>query len=410
MAGNARILVIDQDLETRAEMEKGLNRAEMIVVGGAGYGAEALSLAAEVRPTVVLVGMEEPAARALQTIESLADLLPEAPILVYSSLDDAESARKAVVAGARDYLTKPCKIEEVVKAVRGALAQQERRRALISGAGSPNPTGAGMIITVFGAKGGIGKTTISTNLATALVDMNAGSAVIVDVDTIFGDTAMMLDVAVEQSLIEAVNRVDELSRQTIGDFLARHHSGVEVLPAPFEPIDWRHVNGEALEKVLTLLAQTHDFVIVDCPATLTDLVAVALDKATIVLLLTSLDITSVKDTTTALKLLQKGISKDEKIRLVVNHATGANSVTESDVSSVLHREIFWSIPHDAEIAASAQLGTPVVIDRPGSKVSQAVRGMAASLAGVEQHKNGYANGHRNGERTSTGLLTRLFGR
>lgn len=408
MAGNARILIVDQDLETRAELEKGLNRAEIIVVGGSGYGAEALSLASELRPSVVLVGVEEPLPRALQTVESLAEMLPHSPILVYSSRSDSESARKAVIAGARDYITKPLHVEEVVKAVNNALAQQERRRALSAGGQASELKGAGMVITVFGAKGGIGKTTVSTNLATAFASINAGSSVIVDVDTVFGDTAMMLDVPMEMSLIEAVNRADDLNRGNIGDYLTRHQSGVQVLPAPFEPLDWRNVNPDAVEKVLTLLAQTHDFVLVDCPATLTDLVAVALDKATVVLLLTSLDITSVKDTTTALKLLKKGIGDEEKIRLVVNHATSANSVTEEDVSKVLRRDIFWSIPHDAEIAASAQLGTPVVIDRPYSRVSQAIRELAAVLAGVEvQH---VANGHRNGERAQSGLLTKLFGR
>jgi len=408
MAGNARILIVDQDLEAKADLEKGLNGADSVVVGTSGYGAEALTLASELRPTVVLVGVEEPLARALQTVESLAEVVPHAPILVYSSLSDSDSARKAVVAGACDYLTKPLTIDEVAKAVKNALAQQERRRALLTGNGGSDVKGAGMIITVFGAKGGIGKTTVSTNLATALSSINAGSSVIVDVDTVFGDTAMMLDVPMEMSLIEAVNHVGELNRDNISDYLTRHQSGVHVLPAPFEPMDWRSVEPEAVDRVLTLLAQTHDFVLVDCPATLTDLVAVALEKATIILLLTSLDITSVKDSTTALKLLKTGIGDDDKIRIVVNHATGANSVTEADVSKVLRREVFWSIPHDPEIASSAQLGTPVVIDRPYSKVSQAIRELAGALAGVEIPRA--AIGRTNGDTVQTGLLTKLFGR
>jgi pilus assembly protein CpaE len=408
MAGNARILIVDQDLETKADLEKGLNRADIVVVGTAGYGAEALTLASELRPSAVVVGVEEPLPRALQTVESLADMLPNSPILVYSSLSDSDSARKAVVAGACDYLTKPLTVEDIATAVKRALVQQERRRALQNGGDTSELKGAGMIITVFGAKGGIGKTTVSTNLATALCSINAGSAVLVDVDTVFGDTAMMLDVPMEMSLIEAVNRAHDLNRDNISDYLTRHQSGVHVLPAPFEPMDWRSVDTAAVDKVLTLLAQTHDFVLVDCPATLTDLVAVALEKATVVLLLTSLDITSVKDTTTALKLLKAGISDDEKIRIVVNHATGADSVTEGDVSKVLRREVFWSIPHDSEIAASAQLGTPAVIDRPYSRVSRAIRDLAATLAGVEiQHST---NGHTNGDRAQAGLLTKLFGR
>ncbi len=407
MAGNPRVLVVDQDFETRAELQKGLVRAQFIVMGGVGYGAEALSLAAELKPSAVLVGVEDPPARALQTIESLTELLPDSPVLAYSSQTDADSARKAVVAGARDYLTKPLKMDEVIKAVQTALAQQERRRALLSGESVTGPRSAGMIITIFGAKGGIGKTTTAINLAAGLVTINAGSAVLVDMDTVFGDAAMMLDLPVEASLVDAAANIDGLDRASLGSYLVRHSSGLKVLPAPFEPTDWRNVSPEAVEKVLTLLAQTHDFVILDCPATFTDLVAVALDKATIVLLLTSLDITSIKDTTTALKLLTGGMTNEDKIKLVINRATNVNSVREEDVRKVLRREVFWSLPHDEEISASAQLGTPVVIDRPQSRISETIREMAATLAGVEIS---YGKNGQNAEPAASGLLTRLFKR
>lgn len=407
MAGNPRILVVDQDFEARAELQKGLVRASFIVMGGVGYGAEALSLAAELKPNVMLVGVEDPPARALQTIESLSELLPDSPIVAYSSQKDAESARKAMVAGARDYLTKPLKMDEVIKAVRTALSQQERRRALRSGESVAGPRSAGMVITIFGAKGGIGKTTMATNLAAALVAINAGSAVVVDVDTIFGDAAMMLDIPVELSLTDAAERVEELDRESLGDSLARHSSGIRMLPAPFEPTDWRNVSPEAVDKVLTLLAQTHDFVIVDCPATFTDLVAVALEKATVVLMLTSLDITSIKDTTTAFKLLSGGMDNQDKIKLVVNRATNVNSVREEDVSKVLRRDVFWSVPHDAQVSASLQMGTPVVIDRPLSEVSETIREMAATLAGVEIS---YSGNGGSAEPVANGLFGRLFKR
>jgi pilus assembly protein CpaE len=406
MAGNPRILVVDQDFEARAELQKGLVRASFIVVGGVGYGAEALSLAAELKPNVILVGIEEPPARALQTIESLTELLPDSPIVAYSSQTDAESARRAVVSGARDYLTKPLKIPEMIKAVEIALSQQERRRALLSGEPDFSPKSAGMVIAVFGAKGGIGKTTVATNLATAFVKINAGNSVLVDVDTVFGDAAMMLDVPVEMSLVDTAARIDDLDRESMANCLVRHHSGLAVLPAPFEPTDWRNVNTEAVDKVLRLLAQTHDFVVVDCPATFTDLVAVALEQATVVLLLTSLDITSIKDTTIAFKLLSGGIQNEDKIKLVVNHATNVHSIREEDVGKVLRREVFWSVPFEEEISASAEVGTPVVIDRPGCGFSETIRGMAAVLAGVETSHG------TNGRRTESvpGMFMRLFKR
>ena len=239
--------------------------------------------------------------------------------------------------------------------------------------------------------------------------MDAGSAVVVDIDTIFGDAAMMLDVPVEASLVDAASRVNELDRESLGGSLARHQSGVRVLGTPYEPTDWRDVSPEAVDKVITVLAQTHDFVVLDCPATFTDLVAVALEKATVVLLMTSLDITSIKNTGTALKLLNGGMDNEEKIKLIINHATSTNSLGEGDVSRVLGREVFWSIPHDEELGSSAQLGAPAVADRPHSKVSETIMKLAAMLAGFEMSYAGGGNGHANGAARS-GLLSRLFKR
>jgi pilus assembly protein CpaE len=409
MAGNPRILVVDQDFENRAELQKGLVRSSFIVLGGVGYGAEALSLASELRPQVILVGVEEPAARPLQTIESLSEVLADSPIIAYSALSDAESVRRAVLAGARDYLTRPLKTEVVIKAIETALAQQERRTALRNGEPLPDARTGGMTVTIFGAKGGVGKTTIATNLATALVGLNAGSAVLVDLDTVFGDAAMMLDVPAESNIVDVSAQIEELDRESIGGSLVQHGSGVKVLPAPFEPVDWRNIRVDALEKTLTLLAQTHDFVIVDCPPTFTDLVAAALDQSTVVLLVTSLDITSVKGTATAMKLIQKGNTNGDKIKLTVNRATGVNGVGQEDVSKVLHREIFWSIPYDPQVGASAQVGTPVVMDRPSSEVSQSILELAAQLAGL-QPLPGDATGNGHKARSNGGLLGRVFGR
>lgn len=382
MAGNPRVLVVDHDPDARAEVQKGLARSRFIVVGGVGYGAEALSMAAELKPQVVLVGVEHPIARALQTIESLSELLPDSPTIAYSRANDSESVRRAVLAGARDYLTKPLRAEDVIRAVEMALVQQERRKALQSGPGGEARSG-GMILTVFGAKGGIGRTTIATNLATAFVTRSAGTAVLVDTDTIFGDVAMMMDIPVDANLVEAADRLNELDRETISRYLVRHHSGLHILPAPFDPTDWRNVSPDAVGRVLTLLAQTHDFVVVDTPPTFTDLVAVALERATVVLLITSLDITAVKGTTSALKLLDSSMLRQDRIKLIVNDSTGVSSLVESDVSRVLGREVFWSIPYDEEIGSSLQLGTPVVIDKPASPVSRCIVEIASEFAGVQ---------------------------
>jgi pilus assembly protein CpaE len=382
MAKNARVLLVDEDVESRGDVQRRLVKSQFVVVGACGYGAQAVSLASELAPEAVLVGVEEPMARPLQTIEALCGVLSYVPVIAYSSRTDAESARRAVLAGARDYLTKPFKPGQPAQSILAALDQVKSRQARESGQ-TAQPIASGIVITVYGAKGGIGKTTIAANLATALAQVTGGSVALADMDTKFGDVAIMMDIPVERTIVELARRADELDRELVRDYLVHHSSQVHVLPAPFEPSEWHTIKPPQMEKIIAVLAQTHDFVVLDTAATFDDLVAVALDKANIVLLVTSMDISSIKNTVVVLKLLASSSFPQEKVKLTINHASATNSLKEEDVKSVLNQEVFWRIPYDEGVGASVQLGKPVVMARPRARVSQSILDLAAVLSGKE---------------------------
>jgi pilus assembly protein CpaE len=380
MAKTARVLIVDEDLESRGDVQRRLVRSQFVVAGAAGYGAQAVSLANETAPEAVLVGIEEPLARALQTIEALCGVPSHVPVIAYSSRTDAETARRAVLAGARDYLTKPFKLGQPGQSILEQLARRQAREE-----GQPaQPITSGIVITVYGAKGGIGKTTIAANLATALAQEGGGSVALVDMDTQFGDVAIMMDIPVEKTIVDLARRADEIDRELIGDYLVKHSSNVRILPAPFEPSQWRSVTPDQMGKIITVLAQTHDFVVLDTAATFNDVVAVALDKANVVLLVTSMDISSIKNTLVVLKLLSSSSFPQDKVKLTINHASATNTVKEEDVRNILKQDIFWRIPYDEGVGASVQLGKPVVVARPGARVSQSIVDLAVVLSGKEK--------------------------
>jgi pilus assembly protein CpaE len=362
--------------------------AHFAVTGEAGYGIEAVTVAQEKLPDVFLVSVEEPVARALQTIESLADAVPGAPTIVYSSMADAASVRRAMVAGARDYLIKPVKPEELMRSIHSVLEQEERKRMRM--AGQTMETAAhGTIITIFGAKGGIGKTTIATNLATALVRSTGSTVVLVDMDTRFGDVAIMMDVPVEQSIADVARHLDEMDRDKVRDYLVQHHSGAFVLPAPLHPSEWRNLTPQHIEKILTLLAQSHDYVIIDTPGTFNEIIATTLEQASLVLLVTSMDIASIKDTALALEMLRAASVSEDKVKLTINHCTSANSLREEDVQRVLDYEVFWRIPHDLAVSSSTQLGQPIVLTRPYARASRSITDLAHTLSGTRPESRGF---------------------
>jgi len=388
MARNPEIMTVDPDVGSRAETKHAAQLAHMDVVGEAGYGVEAVTVAREHACDAFLVSLEEPVALALQTIEQLADTAPGVPTIVYSSLSDAQSVRRAMIAGARDYIIKPLKPEDLSRAIFGVLEQEERKRLRQDG-DAVETAGRGTVITIFGAKGGIGKTTISTNLATTLAKMTGANVCLVDMDTRFGDVAIMMDVVVEASIADVARHIDDIDRDKIRDYLIKHQSGVSILPAPPHPTEWRNMTPQHIEKIIELLAQTHDYVIIDTPGTFNELIAATLELANVILLITSMDIASIKDTALALEMLRAAGVSEDKVKLTINHSTASNSLREEDVARVLEYDVFWRIPHDLSVSSSTQLGQPIVIAKPYARVSRSIIDLAHTLTGTRQEKHGF---------------------
>jgi len=383
MARNPRVIVIDQDQVARSEVQKMLALSGFAVLGEAGYGIEAVSLAKETEPDVIVIAVEEPVVRALQTVEAVADLLPQSPIVAYSSIKDPASIRKAMLAGVADYLVTPVREEDLINSIHGVLAQEERKRARIAGE-TDEPVACGTVLTVFGAKGGIGKTTISTNLATAIVQKTGQSVALVDLDTRFGDVAILMDIPVERSIADLALPEEEINREMLQDCLYTHNTGVTILPAPVRPTDWRNVHAGHIERVVTLLAQTYDYVILDTPGTFNDIVARALELATLVLLVATVDMASLKDTLLAIDMLRSWNFPQEKVKLVINSTNEATNVQPQEVKRMLGRDVFWSIPYDRNISTSTQLGMPVVVAKPTTKAAESLVELAFVLSGVRQ--------------------------
>jgi pilus assembly protein CpaE len=405
MARNHRVIVIDQDQVARSEVQKMLALSGFAVLGEAGYGIEAVSLAKDTEPDVIIISVEEPMVRALQTVEAVADLLPQSPIVTYSSITDPASMRKAMLAGVSDYLVTPVREEDLINSVHNVMAQEERKRARISGE-MDEPVACGTVLTVFGAKGGIGKTTISTNLATALVQKTDQSVVVVDLDTRFGDVAILMDIPVERSIADLAMPEEEINRELLQDCIYTHNTGVTILPAPIRPTDWRSIHAGHIERVVGLLAQTYDYVILDTPGTFNDIVARSLELATLVLLVATVDMASLKDTLLAMDMLRSWNYPQEKVKLVINATNEATNVQPQEVKRMLGREVFWSVPYDRNISTSTQLGMPVVVTKPGAKASESVVELAYALSGVRQQQQEQQEQQKQG---SKGLFGRIFG-
>lgn len=386
-AGSSRVVVLDPDEGRRGKVREAIVTAGFASAGEAGYGVEGVNLVRERAPDAVLVALGDRSPRALQTIDSLSTRPGAPPIIAYATSTDAGSMRAAMGAGARD-LVIPTSREELQRSLRRVL-EQEQRRHMTQGGGAPESEGhAGAVITVFGAKGGVGKTTIACNLAVRLCQETGQSVVLVDLDTRFGDAALTLDVAVEASVTELVRDLPHVERDQLRSYLAEHASGVMLLPAPPNPTDWSSIAVEDIERVIALLASTFDYVIVDTPGTFNDIVASAIEHAGTVLVVTSLDVVSVKDTWLALEMLESWGVPGEHLKLVTNRTGPHSVVSEADVAAALGREPLVRIPYDRAVSAASAVAQPVVLARPKSAFSRGVAELAGLLDGETPARRG----------------------
>jgi pilus assembly protein CpaE len=386
VARNPKVIIIDQDPSSRAETQRMLALSGFAVMGASGYGMEAMTLARETTPEVVVVALEEPIARSLQTVESVGDVLPEVPIIAYSSIGDPSYIRRAMQVGVKDYLVAPLQDEDLGRSINAALAQEERRQQRLTG--EVEPQAYGTVVTIFGAKGGIGKTTIATNLATALVQKTGQSVALVDLDTRFGDVAILMDMPTDRSISDLALPDEEIDREAVQSCLYTHGTGVAILPSPIRPSEWHSIHPGHIEKVVSVLATTHDYVLLDTPGTFNDIVSRALEMCTILLLTATPDLASLKDTILALEMLRSWSFPTEKVKIVINHTNDAHSDARVDIRRVLGKEVFWTIPYDRNITQTTQLGMPIVAAKPKAKASQSFTELAYTIGGIRSRPKG----------------------
>ncbi|TAK27606.1 MAG: response regulator [Chloroflexota bacterium] len=375
-----RVLIVDDAAQNRASLQRLLAQASFTIAGEAALGPEAVAEVKEAKPDVVLVAVEDPATRALRTIETLTMAVPGTPVVAVSSLSEREYMRRAMLAGARDYLVKPISAEDLETSLLALVELEQKRSSLAEDAVDTGRTGE--IVTVLGAKGGIGRTTIAANLAVALAIEGKHKVALVDLDTQLGDVALLLDIVPEKSLGDVVSLIDRLDPELMRGFLSVHSSGLKVLPAPLRLEDGERITSAHVRRVLQVLSRTYDFVVVDTPRAFHDNTVTALDVSSLVIVVTTLDVACLKSTKVCLSILRSWRYPTEKVKLLINHVNNVNGIGNAEVESAVDYPIFWRIPNDTTTMTNcSRAGKPFVQTQPAAAISRNMISLSYSVAG-----------------------------
>jgi pilus assembly protein CpaE len=388
-----RVLIVDDIADTRENLKRLLQFDQMIeFVGAARSGREAIDLSLQLKPDVVIMDINMPDMDGITATEAIRRKVPFTQVVILSVQSDASYMRRAMLAGARDFLTKPPMIDDLTAAIRraGAMAADERGKAPVYQTGQPggsSPQGAGgmssqlgKIIVVYSPKGGTGKTTIATNLALALHSEET-KAVIVDANVQFGDVAVFLNEQVKNSLLDLTPRVEELDHELVEEVIVKHNAtGLRILPAPPKPEMADQILGDQFGKLMEYLRQVYAYIVIDTASYLTEVVQSALDVADLIVLVTTQDIPSIKNSNSFLMLADTSGIKRERILFVMNRFDKRISISPERVGESLRQEIVITIPFEERIVStSVNRGVPFIIDNKTQPVGKSILSLADAV-------------------------------
>ena len=236
----------------------------------------------------------------------------------------------------------------------------------------------GKIITVFSAKGGVGKTTFSTNLGAYLASTGA-RVLVVDLDLAFGDVGISLQMLPQNSIVDLVQMAGHIDAQGLQSIVTHHESGLDAACAPAEPSDADRIPGHTVGELLKVAKGSYDFIVVDTPPAFTEHVLAAFDNSDLLVLIATLDIPAVKNLRLTLDTLDLLGSPREDRVVVLNRSDAKVGLRSEDVVAVIKQEIAVMVPNSTAVPASVNRGVPIVLDEPKHPVSVAIRELAESF-------------------------------
>lgn len=365
------VLIADDAPDTRQSVRRLLNLSiGLAVVGDASNGQEAIERVAELRPDVVLMDINMPIMDGITATEKICATHPDAIVIMMSVNGENEYLRKAMVAGAKDYLVKPFGADELVETVYRCWKREWQRRVSQARPESPVEKPLGKVLTVYSPKGGVGKTTVAVNTAAALTSDRRRKVCLIDLNLYAGDVAVFLSLIPRRTISDLASE-QNVDKDTFLSYLLSHPSGIKVLPAPLRPEHAEYVVVDQVTKIVNIARELFDYVVVDTPSSFQDVVISALDVADQVLLVSTMDMASLKNTKLALQVMRQLNYSDDKFTVIINKASYDCGIKFADVQPALGRAADVFIPDEQSIAVTAlNRGMPFVLDQPNGKLSR----------------------------------------
>ncbi|MGE0821055.1 MAG: AAA family ATPase [Candidatus Binatia bacterium] len=349
-------------------------------------------------PVLVVVDLGREVEKMFQAAQDFKLRFPDVHLVMTSADSSSQVILQALRSGAEEFFSQPFNWPEVVQSL-------ERLRERISVQMSSHKQ-SGHLVTVFSSKGGVGTTTVTTNLGIGLTTAHEKDVCLVDLVLQFGALTSFLNLDASYTILDFVKNVQRIDNMFLEGSLAKHGSGLRVLAEPSYAEEAGKITAGDIEQVLDALLPAFDYVLVDSPKEFDETSFVALDKSDLILFVLEMSIPALRSAHKALESLERLRIDTKKVRLLMNRYQKSRLLTPEAVEKALGLQTFYALPNDYPTAIAAlNQGIPIQEASPSSKLAKSYRGLADALI----RELSVVPSHKLLENTKkAGLLSRLL--
>lgn len=322
------------------------------------------------RPEVLILGPDVPIEDALRLATVFDVQLPELSVILVGE-PGPEFVLLAMRAGIRDILS-PASDPAQIRVLLERACQSYASRTRATAVQQPDSKPRGLVIGVFSPKGGVGKTTIATNIAIGLGQVAPMGVVIVDLDLQFGDVASGLYLNPEHTVTDAVSASASQDSLVLKAFLTVHPSSIYALCAPRTPVEADDITPQQVSRLIEQLAEQFQYVVVDTAPGLPEVGLAAMEQCTDVVWVSAMDVPSIRGLRSGLEILRRLDLLPETRHVVLNMADSKSGLSVQDVEATIGAPVDVSIPRSKAVAYSTNRGIPVLQD---GRKDPAVKGL-----------------------------------
>jgi pilus assembly protein CpaE len=379
-----RIAIVDPSDTTREELRNVLLGMESVWLEAECSRYEFFfDVIRQSSPDVVVISLDSDQAKALALIGQLARSAPDLPILAISARGDGQAILQALRSGAREFLTAPVVLEELLKAL-----QRLHRGRLNGDSRNGDAPGAvkteSQVFAILGSRGGVGCTSLAVNLGAALAQDPDHGVALLDLDLALGDADVALDLMPDYTLADVALNIERLDMTFLRRSLSKHSSGLSLLPHPVQMEDAALIREDHLQRLIGLLRASFSHLVIDLSKSLSPCDLTALRMADVILLVAQLELSSLRNVVRMLLTLGTDETLAGKVKIVLNRVGSECDISLKKAEETIGKPIFWQVPNDPKAMMEARnQGVPLVQFAPRSKVNQSIVGLAGALSGKD---------------------------